>query len=66
MKCKIKIAKVIKVRKRQIGTSVTSRDKSRKALKPGKRLSRNKKIYYENRKSRSDKNGLKIKAFKCK
>lgn len=62
-KSKKKIARVIKVRKRQIGKSVRKRDLKRKALKPGKRSSRNKKIYYENRLNRSDKKGLKSKTF---
>jgi len=64
MKCK-KTAKVIKVSKRQIGKSVQKRDKKLKALKPGKRLSRNKKEYYELRKNRSDRKGLKKKDFPC-
>ena len=57
MKCKV--AKVIKVSKKQIGKSNQKRDKARKALKPGKRLSRNKKVYTERRTNRSDiKKGL--------
>jgi len=66
MKCKTKTAKVIKVRDRQIGKSKKKRDTPRKALKPGKRRSRNGKIYYENRKNRSDKKGQGQKTFKCK
>lgn len=64
MKPKKKIARVIKVRDRQIGTSKRKRDNQRKALKPGKRRSRNGKIYYENRKNRSDKKGQTQKTFK--
>ena len=64
MKPKKKVAKVIKVRERQIGKSSKKRDLSRKALKPGKRKSRNGKIYYENRKNRSDQKGQIQKTFK--
>ena len=64
MKCKV--AKVIKVKKTQTGKSVQARDKPRKALKPGKRLSRNGKTYYEKRRNRSDvKKGLKKRTY-CK
>ncbi len=66
MKPKKKVAKVIKVRDRQIGTSKKKRDTPRKALKPGKRRSRNDKIYYENRKNRSDKKGQTQKTFTSK
>lgn len=65
-KPKKRIAKVIKVRDRQIGRSSKKRDAPRKALKPGKRKSRNGKIYYENRKNRSDKKGQTQKTFKSK
>jgi hypothetical protein len=47
--------RVIKIYKTQIGTSKTSYDKKRHALKPGKRISRTGKVYYERRKNRSDK-----------
>jgi len=40
--------------KHQTGTSDKKRDKSRKAMPPGKRISKTGKIYYEYRKSRSD------------
>ncbi len=66
MKSKKKISKVIKVRDRQIGKSKTKVDRRRKALKPGKRRSRNGKIYYENRKNRSDKKDQTQKTFKSK
>jgi len=62
-KCK---AVVLKVSKNQIGKSVRHRDLPRKALKPGKRLSRNNKVYYEKRKNRSDPRGQKSKTFKKK
>lgn len=39
---------------KQRGTSVKSRDAPRKALLPGKRISRNGNVYWESRKSRSD------------
>jgi len=57
-------SRVIKTSNRQIGKSNLKRDKKLKALKPGKRISRNNKVYYELRKNRSDKKGLKIKKFK--
>ena len=38
----------------QIGSTDRKIDASRKALAPGKRVSRTGKIYYENRKNRSD------------
>ena len=41
----------------QIGTTHTKKDKTRKALLPGKRRSESGKIYYENRKNRSDLKG---------
>jgi hypothetical protein len=64
---KTKTARVVKVRKKQIGKSNYKRDKSRKALKPGKRISRNKKTYYESRRNRSDKKkGLMKRTFKKK
>lgn len=39
----------------QTGVSVRKVDSKREAMLPGKRLSRNKKIYYERRRNRSDK-----------
>ena len=41
--------------KRQTGKSDTKRDKARKALHPGKRISEAGNVYYERRKKRSDK-----------
>ncbi len=49
--------KVLKERKTQTGTSDLKRDKSRKALPSGKRISRTGKIYYEARRNRSDLHG---------
>lgn len=47
--------KVLRVSKAQSGTLKSIfRDKSRKALQPGKRISKNGKIYYETRINRSD------------
>ena len=46
--------KSLKVSKHQIGKSIKNIDKMRKALAPGKRISKSGKIYYENRKNRSD------------
>jgi len=39
----------------QVGKSNTAIDKTRSALLPGKRISRNDKVYWETRKNRSDK-----------
>lgn len=44
----------------QRGTSDTFIDASRNALKPGKRVSKSGKIYWETRKNRSDKAGSNI------
>ena len=41
----------------QTGTSNIKRDKVRKAMPPGKRMSRTGKIYFEYRKNRSDLTG---------
>ena len=38
----------------QTGTSIKSIDDKRTALPPGKRISKYNKVYYENRKNRSD------------
>ena len=48
------LKKSLKVSKHQTGTSNKKRDKVRKAMPPGKRRSKTGKIYYENRKNRSD------------
>lgn len=42
---------------KQKGKSDTERDKTRKALLSGKRMSKSGKIYWETRKNRSDKKG---------
>ena len=39
---------------KQVGTSNKKRDESRKALRPGKRISKTGKIYWEQRRNRSD------------
>jgi len=39
---------------KQVGTSNRKIDKSRKALMPGKRISKSGKVYWETRKNRSD------------
>ncbi len=44
----------------QTGKSNKKRDKVRDALPPGKRESKSRNIYYENRKNRSDLKGKKI------
>lgn len=44
----------------QVGTSNALRDKKRKALAPGKRVSKTGNIYWESRKNRSDKVGSNI------
>lgn len=62
---KTKISRVLKISLRQIGSSNLVRDRKRKALKPGKRLSRDENIYYETRRNRSDsKDGLRKRVFK--
>jgi len=43
---------------RQTGSSSTARDRARKALAPGRRVSRTGRVYYERRKNRSDKPGM--------
>lgn len=49
--------KSLKVSDHQIGKTIKKIDKMRKALKPGKRISKSGKIYYENRANRSDLKG---------
>jgi len=46
--------RVLKISKHRTGTSNRSKDRKRKAMKPGKRISKNGRIYYENRRNRSD------------
>lgn len=43
---------------RQTGSSSTAKDRARKALPPGRRVSRTGRVYYERRKNRSDKPGM--------
>lgn len=43
---------------RQTGSSSTARDRARKALPPGRRVSKTGRVYYERRKNRSDKPGM--------
>jgi hypothetical protein len=58
---KAKKPKVVYATRRQTGNRVSlDADKKRKALPPGKRVSKNGKEYYENRKSHSDFAGLNI------
>ena len=45
---------------KQRGTTNISRDKKRNALRPGKRVSKTGKIYWETRKNRSDAGGSRI------
>lgn len=49
-----KLPYVIKVTSHRVGKSAISYDKRRKALKAGLRKSRTGRIYYENRRNRSD------------
>ena len=44
----------------QVGTTTIKADVKRKALSPGKRMSKSGKIYWETRKNRSDQPGKKI------
>lgn len=53
------LQKVVKVTS-QVGKSSMPRDKVRKALSPGKRISASGKIYWETRKNRSDLPGSRI------
>jgi hypothetical protein len=50
--------KVVYSTDHQIGKTNIKRDKVRKALPPGKRVSKTGKIYYESRKNRTDINGI--------
>lgn len=50
----------LKTSSHQTGTSNKSRDEKRKALAPGKRISKTGKIYFESRRNRSDKVGSKL------
>lgn len=53
--------KVVYSKKRQIGRRISlEADRKRKALPPGKRISKNGKVYWEYRKNRTDIQGLNI------
>jgi len=57
----LKKPRVIKTVNRQTGTRKSlSRDRARKALPPGKRISKSGKVYYEYRRNRSDLKGKRI------
>lgn len=45
---------------KQVGRTNVSRDKKRKALMPGKRVSKTGKVYWETRKNRSDSKDSKV------
>ena len=45
---------------KQVGKTDKVRDEERKALMPGKRISKSGKIYWETRKNRSDQKGSRI------
>jgi len=49
--------RVIKIGRHQTGSTTFKRDIKYKALKPGKRISKTGRIYYEYRKNRSDRAG---------
>ena len=56
-----KLPKVIYAINRQTGKRLSlKRDRSRKALPPGKRISKSGRIYYEYKRNRSDKKGKRI------
>lgn len=52
--------RTLKVFKKQTGKSNKDIDAKRKALAPGKRISKTGKIYFESRKNRSDLPGTKV------
>jgi len=52
--------KVVYKTEHQTGTSNKKRDKARKSLPPGKRISKSGKIYWESRVNRSDLTGSNI------
>ena len=52
---KARLPRTTKVSKTQTGRSNTAADKKRTAMKPGRRLSKSGKVYFENRRNRSDK-----------
>ena len=51
------MGRVIRASKRQVGNSNLKKDKKRMALKPGKRISKSGKVYFEYRANRSDRKG---------
>ena len=55
-KTKEKLPRVLSAVKRQTGKSVKSADKSRTAMKPGKRKAKSGRTYWETRANRSDRN----------
>jgi len=55
-----KVNKIVYTQSHQIGKTNSFRDKKRKALPPGKRISKKGKVYYEYRKNRTDLTGTKI------
>jgi len=54
----VKKTKVVYTKKRQTGSTKIKKDKKRQALAPGKRISKNGKVYYEYRKNRTDIKGV--------
>jgi len=54
------LPRTLKAVKYQRGRSKKSSDSPRKAMLPGKRLSKNRKVYWETRKNRSDKRKKKV------
>jgi hypothetical protein len=50
----VAVGRTVEVWNYQTGTSIEEIDKERAALRPGRRISRNGNVYYENRMNRSD------------
>ena len=57
---KTKTPIAVKVVGKQRGRSKISKDRKRKAMPPGMRISKTGKVYYEYRKNRSDKKGSSV------
>jgi len=57
---KEKLPRTIVKTKNQVGNSVLEVDIKRYALEPGKRISKNRNLYWETRKNRSDKEGTMV------
>lgn len=55
-----KLPRMLAIADTQISRSIDSIDAKRKAAPPGKRMSRNRKVYYEKRKNRSDMPGKRV------